>query len=167
MLALRFLFAVTFIALTYSSVVFAWSPRQSLIRLPSRVTLCGDNSLQSSNDGSVQAIRLDALGDNHEDVGTAMGTSVRRWLDAEWMPQKIHAQIGDSCAASYVTCRREKETDDIMTIMTQVADDLTEVWYEKFDQDAFVNPWDIANYVSDYLTKQSGNEGCECSATIH
>ena len=49
----------------------------------------------------------------------------------------------------------------------QVAEDLTAVWYEKYDADAFVNAWDVANYVSDYLTSEAGNESCECSAKIH
>lgn len=115
----------------------------------------------------MDTIQLDKLGDDHEQVAKDLGASVQRWLDAEWMPQEIHAQIGVSCGTSYILCRRDKETDDIMTIMTQVAEDLSEVWYEKYDQDAFVNAWDIANYVSDYLTAESGNETCECSAKIH
>lgn len=59
------------------------------------------------------------------------------------MPQDIHAQIGDSCAKSYVACRSKNDAD-IMNIMTQVADDLTEVWFDKYDAEAFVNAWDIA-----------------------
>ena len=123
--------------------------------------------LQEASEGGVDTIRLDGLGDDHEQVGADLGASVQRWLDAEWMPQEIHAQIGESCAASYVICRRDKNTDDIMTIMTQVADDLTKVWFEKYDADAFVNAWDVSNYVSDYLTNVSGNEGCECSTPVH
>ena len=147
--------------------VSAWLPaktstRQSLSLLRESTTTSG-----SGNSNNVDTIRLEGLGDDHGAVAEALGASVQRWLDAEWMPQEIHTQIGDSCGRSYIVCRRDRRTDDIMTIMTQVADDLTEVWNEKYDQDAFVNAWDVANYVSDYLTKQAGNESCECSANIH
>ena len=137
--------------------VFAWLPTKTYTRLSS-VRETGSN---------VETIQLEGLGDDHDAVAKSLGASVQRWLDAEWMPQEIHAQIGTSCGESYVTCRRDHQTDDLMTIMTQVADDLTEVWYEKYDQDAFVNAWDVANYVSDYLTSEAGNESCQCSSKIH
>jgi hypothetical protein len=82
------------------------------------------------------------------------------------VPQDIHAQIGESCAKSYIKCRSSNDAD-IMNIMTRVADDLSADWFDKYDAEAFVGPWDIANYVSDYLVQQSGNESCECSANIH
>lgn len=146
------------------SSAFAW--------LPVKPAWHGSSSTprlfsEANSGGNVDAIQLEGLGDDHDAVAKSLGASVQRWLDAEWMPQEIHAQIGDSCGASYVKCRRDRKTDDIMTIMTQVADDLTEVWYEKYDQDAFVNAWDVSNYVSDYLTSQAGNESCECTAKIH
>ena len=52
-----------------------------------------------------------------------------------------------------------------MDIMMQVSSDLESNW-RQYDKDAFVNAWDIGNYVSDYLTQRSGNEGCECSSQI-
>ena len=145
--------------LLLSGFAWAWipSPSTRTSRTPPVVVL--------RSSANVDTIQLGGLGDNHEQVGAELGASVQRWLDAEWMPQDIHAQIGTSCAATYVACRTH--TDDIMTIMTQIADDLSQDWYEKYDQDAFVNAWDIANYVSDYLVKQAGNESCECSAEIH
>ena len=60
---------------------------------------------------------------------------------------------------------REEGKDDVMDIMMQVADDLNKNW-KLYDTDAFVNAWDIGNYVADYLTRRSGNEGCECSSQI-
>ena len=81
------------------------------------------------------------------------------------MPQEVHVEMGQSAKISYLTCRESGE-HDLMTIMTTIADDLTDNWSE-YDADAFVNAWDIANYVSDYLVKLSGNESCDCSAKIH
>lgn len=53
-----------------------------------------------------------------------------------------------------------------MSIMMRIASDLEADW-SMYDKDAFVNAWDVANYVSDYLTKKSGSEGCECSSQIY
>ena len=49
--------------------------------------------------------------------------------------------------------------------MVKVADDLNENWIE-YDKDAFINAWDIGNYVADYLTNRLGNECSSCSAKI-
>lgn len=80
------------------------------------------------------------------------------------MPQEVHVQMAESAKQSYITTREEGK-DDIMDIMMQVSGDLDNNW-KKYDKDAFVNAWDIGNYVADYLTKRSGNEGCECSSEI-
>jgi hypothetical protein len=105
------------------------------------------------------------MGDNHEAVGEDLAGSVQRWLDAEWMPQEVHVQMGQSCKRTYMTCREEGEVD-LMALMMQTADDLTENW-DQYDKDAFVNAYDISNYVSDYFTAKSGVEGCECLTKIH
>lgn len=80
------------------------------------------------------------------------------------MPQKVHRKMADSAKSSYISCRVAGE-DDLMAIMTTIADDLTENW-DSYDAEAFINCWDIANYVSDYLVKTSGAESCECSSEI-
>ena len=49
--------------------------------------------------------------------------------------------------------------------MVKVADDLNKNWSE-YDKDAFVNGWDIGNYVADYLTNRLGDECSSCSAKI-
>lgn len=72
--------------------------------------------------------------------------------------------MGESVKATYVKCRDAGETE-IMTIMVAVAEDLTAKWSE-YDADAFVNAWDVANYVADYMTKRVGIDGCDCSIPI-
>lgn len=118
----------------------------------------------STNLAMVQSVTLTSLED-HEAIGDELARSVQRWLDNEWMPQDVHLLMGQSCKKSYVTCR-EAGVDDLMTIMTTVADNLTNQWAE-FDKDAFVGAWDITNYVSDFLLTRAGLEGCDCSATLH
>ena len=51
--------------------------------------------------------------------------------------------------------------------MTIVVDDLVVKWKD-YDKDAFVNAWDIGNYVSDYLHQRiDGDASCGCSANIY
>lgn len=80
------------------------------------------------------------------------------------MPQEVHNRMADSAKQSYINCREAGE-HDLMAIMTTVADDLNANW-EEYDADAFINGWDIANYVSDYLVQVSGGENCDCSTKI-
>jgi hypothetical protein len=113
----------------------------------------------------VESISVANMGDNHEAVGEDLAGSVQRWLDAEWMPQEVHVQMGQSCKRTYMTCREEGEVD-LMALMMQTADDLNENWGQ-YDKDAFVNAYDISNYVSDYFTNKAGVEGCECLTKIY
>lgn len=72
--------------------------------------------------------------------------------------------MGASAKKSYIECR-ESGQDEVGDIMMKVADDLMDNW-KQYDKDAFVNPYDIGNYVSDYLVKRSGIDGCECASDI-
>jgi hypothetical protein len=117
----------------------------------------------SSNEG-VQVVSLKDLTD-HEADGSLMAESIVKWLDAEWMPQTVHVEMAESAKNSYISARTEGETE-IMSIMMVIAEDLNKNW-EKYDADAFVNAWDVSNYVSDYLTDRTGSEGCECSNKIY
>lgn len=73
--------------------------------------------------------------------------------------------MGKSAKTSYIACRELGE-DEITDIMMKVAGDLEGNW-KAYDADAFVNAWDIGNYVSAYLLQRSGEEGCDCDATIN
>jgi hypothetical protein len=114
---------------------------------------------------AIASISLESL-ENHDQVGSELGGSIQRWLDAEWMIQDCHVRIGKACEATYVQCRRDEKEDDLMAIMMQVAQNLESDWKKSYD-DAFVNAWDISNYVTDFLTAKLGIEGCECSTKIY
>eukprot|EP00537_Pseudo-nitzschia_pungens_P013999 CAMPEP_0172385962 /NCGR_PEP_ID=MMETSP1061-20121228/3570_1 /TAXON_ID=37318 /ORGANISM="Pseudo-nitzschia pungens, Strain cf. pungens" /LENGTH=186 /DNA_ID=CAMNT_0013115173 /DNA_START=97 /DNA_END=657 /DNA_ORIENTATION=+ len=118
----------------------------------------------NNNSNGVQSVDLQALGSDHETEGQLMADSIVRWLDAEWLPQQVHIDMADSAKRSYIRCR-EKNQDEIMDIMMQISNDLQEDW-AKYNDDAFINAWDVGNYCSDYLVTRSGNEGCPCSAEI-
>jgi hypothetical protein len=112
---------------------------------------------------AVEVMTLDDLQD-HEAEGKRLSASVAGWLDLEWMPQEIHIQIGERVKSSYIRARESGE-NEIMNIMTEVVDDLCANW-KLYDKDAFVNAWDIGNYVSDYLHDRVGAESCGCNALI-
>jgi hypothetical protein len=112
----------------------------------------------------VSSISLESLTE-HETVGSDLALSVQRWLDAEWMEQTVHIKMAAVCKETYIRCRTSGQ-EDLMTIMVSVADDLQSNWNE-YDADAFVNAWDVSNYVSDYLTSRLGIEGCECSSKLY
>jgi hypothetical protein len=123
----------------------------------------------ASDDGGdavvgIQLVSLTSLGTDHYAVGEAMARSVAAWLDAEWMPQEIHIKMGTSVKNSYVSCRT-RGIEEVAEIMTQVTDDLYDRWSE-YNADAFVNAWDVGNYVADYLIAKSGSETCGCSTKI-
>ena len=140
---------------------FTASYGASSLTKPSRSIALRPFSLAPLN---VASLTVESL-ENHDQVGSELGLSVQRWLDAEWMIQDCHVRIGTACKDAYVHCRNKNE-DDLMVIMMQVAETLQKDWRELYD-DAFVNAWDISNYVSDYLTAKVGIEGCECSAKIY
>lgn len=122
-------------------------------------------SVPTSRSMAVDALSLESLGNDHAATGQALKRSVQKWLDTEFIPQQVHVQMAESCEKSYLASRLSGN-DDLMTVMIQVAEDLLATWKE-YDDDAFVNAWDISNYVSDYLTAQTGNEGCECSSKLY
>lgn len=132
------------------------SPRRGLLGM--------DGAADDGDAGGVQLVSLEALGNDHEAVGETMAKSVAAWLDAEWMPQEIHVRMGMSVKSSYISCRGGG-MDDVAQIMTQVTDDLYDRWSE-YNADAFVNAWDVGNYVADYLIAKSGSETCGCSTKI-
>jgi hypothetical protein len=114
---------------------------------------------------AVDSLSLDDLDDDHERVGQELADSLQRMLDAEWMPQAIHAQMAASVKGSYIRCRNSGQAD-LMTIMTTAADDLLENW-SAYDKDAFVGAWDVANYASDFLASKTGIDGCECTQKLY
>lgn len=121
-------------------------------------------SSSSGGEGGVQLVSLTSLGTDHNAVGDAMARSVAAWLDVEWMPQEIHIKIGTSVKNSYIACRT-RGIEEVAEIMTQVTEDLYDKWSE-YNADAFVNAWDVGNYVADYLIAKSGSETCGCSTKI-
>eukprot|EP00586_Coscinodiscus_wailesii_P004652 CAMPEP_0172486110 /NCGR_PEP_ID=MMETSP1066-20121228/14524_1 /TAXON_ID=671091 /ORGANISM="Coscinodiscus wailesii, Strain CCMP2513" /LENGTH=118 /DNA_ID=CAMNT_0013251847 /DNA_START=205 /DNA_END=561 /DNA_ORIENTATION=+ len=114
---------------------------------------------------AIESLTIENIDTDHEDEGERMAKSITAWLDAEWMPQETHIKMGQSAKSSYIACRKKGEVD-LMNIMTTVVDDLQSNWRE-YDDEAFINAWDVGNYVSDYLAKRAGVDGCACSATIY
>lgn len=122
-------------------------------------------SASSTKLNAIEVPSLDALDDNHEKEAARLAQSISGWLDREWYPQEVHLQMATCVEKTFLKARSEGETE-IMNVMTDVVDDLVKNW-PKYDKDAFVNAWDIGNYVSDYLHLRLDPEGdCGCSANI-
>lgn len=102
----------------------------------------------------IETINLDSLDDDHEAEGTRLAESIAGWLDLEWCPQEVHAAIAEDAKQTYVKLRSRGE-DCVSSIMHETAENLYANW-DQFDKDAFVGPYDVANYVSDYLSVRSG-----------
>mmetsp|Transcript_25478 Transcript_25478/g.28574 ORF Transcript_25478/g.28574 Transcript_25478/m.28574 type:complete len:205 (+) Transcript_25478:116-730(+) len=113
----------------------------------------------------VQTIDLTTIDDDHEKEGQLMADSIIAWLDAEWVPQQVHIEMAECAKQSYIDCRQHKQQHDVMDVMMQISNDLQENW-SLYNEDAFINAWDIGNYCSDYLVARSGNEGCACSEVV-
>jgi hypothetical protein len=50
------------------------------------------------------------------------------------MPQEVHERMAESAKQSYIKCRQAGE-DDLMLIMTTIADDMTKKWdqYDRYE----------------------------------
>jgi len=105
----------------------------------------------------VAQVTVEAL----DDAVTAkvIGTELQEMLDREWLEQDCHAVIGKSAADAYLGARA-KGLDDVGSILVHVG----EVMSAEFPADAFVGPWDCANFVSDTLVALASGERSGCSS---
>lgn len=122
------------------------------------------HSTANGNSAPVEEASVLSLSTDHEAIGESISRSVAAWLDAEWIPQEVHLKMGINVKATYIQCR-ENGIHEVGEIMIKVTDNLYERW-DEYNSDAFVNAWDIGNYVSDYLIQKTGVEGCGCSEGI-
>lgn len=137
----------------------SWSERYNTVQPTKR-------SFSTKLFSGVDSFTLEALGPDHDTVGQELATSLQEMLDTEWMPQRVHAEVAMNVKETYINCRRNGE-DDLMAIMMTTASNLSDKWTDEWESEMFVNVWDIANYVSDYLTTKSGSDGCECKQKIY
>jgi hypothetical protein len=113
-----------------------------------------------SNDQVENGIDLSVL-DQLEVDGCYLRTSIARWLDEEYIVQPVHAAIGKQVEDIYLRERRNGVTD-LGEMLMQVGASL-----EQFDMgNAFVNAWDVANRVADFLIVRMDRELCECAGDL-
>ena len=107
-----------------------------------------------------QGVTLASL-TNHAEDAIFLQSSVRRWLDQEYIVQPVHEEIGNRCAAIYSESRRAGVSDlgeMLVTIGTQL---------EGLDfKNAFVGAWDCANKCADLLMTRMELELCECAGDL-
>jgi len=110
----------------------------------------------------VLPINVEALDD--ELTGKLIEAELVDMLDREWIEQDCHRVLGRRARESYASARAAG-LDDIGGILQHVGEALTSD-AEGFDE-AYVGPWDVANFVSDVLmARTSGDDDrCACSSS--
>lgn len=86
----------------------------------------------------------------------SLNFAITSWLDSEWLPQRIHSEIGTQAADSFKLCLSETSYE-VSDIMMRISADLEASW-ANFNDDAFVNAYDVANFASEYLMMRLGAE---------
>ena len=118
---------------------------------------------ESNNESVEDGVSLKELTD-YEGDGEYLATSVTEWLNNEWIIQDCHASIGNLVKEKYIEGRLTEKINDLGEIMMYIGTGLETT--TDFMEDAFVNEWDIVNYVSDLLMKRMDRELCSCSELI-
>lgn len=110
----------------------------------------------------VAPINVDKLDDDL--TGKLIEAELVDMLDREWIEQDCHRVLGRRARESYASARAAG-LDDIGGILQHVGEALTSD-AEGFDE-AYVGPWDVANFVSDVLmARTSGDDDrCACSSS--
>lgn len=103
-----------------------------------------------------QGVNLGQLTD-YENDSEFLCSSIRKWLDDEYVKQPVHDKIGNLCGAIYKSGRKNGITD-LGEMLMEVGTQLEGADFE----DAFVNCWDVANKVSDLLMVRMDRELCAC-----
>eukprot|EP00197_Chlamydomonas_leiostraca_P005342 CAMPEP_0202861580 /NCGR_PEP_ID=MMETSP1391-20130828/2933_1 /ASSEMBLY_ACC=CAM_ASM_000867 /TAXON_ID=1034604 /ORGANISM="Chlamydomonas leiostraca, Strain SAG 11-49" /LENGTH=213 /DNA_ID=CAMNT_0049540995 /DNA_START=11 /DNA_END=652 /DNA_ORIENTATION=- len=84
-----------------------------------------------------------------------LAVQVTTWLNEEWTPLDIHAQVGEAAGEAYVAARRAGE-DEVGGVLLAVGSQLL-----VFDfHDTFVNGFEVANKVSELLMLRAGCDVC-------
>lgn len=63
---------------------------------------------------------------------------IRDWLDEEWTPLGVHAQLGEAAGAAYITCRLQGD-DDMSSLVLGMANELLAFNY----RETFVNGFEV------------------------
>jgi len=102
----------------------------------------------------IQAITLPTA-ENAQEEGQWLKASLHKWLDREFIPEKVNEDIANKAAQIFVRQRMEGENDLGSLVIAIV----TEMQAFDFSQ-SFYGEFAIANAVSDLLLDSLGIERC-------
>jgi hypothetical protein len=81
--------------------------------------------------------------------------ALQNWLDSEYLPEAVNAQIAEQAASIYIRQRLEGE-DDLGSLVVAIVTEM-----QAFDfSSSFYGEFAIANAVSDLLTERLGLDKC-------
>ena len=112
---------------------------------------------RSSTNNVEDGVNISSLG--VEDVGAYLRTSLASYLDKEFIAQEVHAAIGKRVEELYISGRREGVCDlgEMLMLVGTRLTDTTDI------SKSFLNEWDLANLVSDFLMVKLDRELCACA----
>jgi len=120
-----------------------------------RAVSAGDGEETSTHESVENGVSLEPLDPAKADQERDwIANQVREWLDKEYLPQDIHAAIGERAGRIYVRARHEGE--DLGGIVLAVGTELESMDF----YDAFVGAFDVANKVADFVLRGMGREVC-------
>mmetsp|Transcript_25084 Transcript_25084/g.75301 ORF Transcript_25084/g.75301 Transcript_25084/m.75301 type:complete len:161 (-) Transcript_25084:68-550(-) len=110
----------------------------------------------------VAPITVDALDD--ELTASLIRVELADMLDREWIEQDCHQVLGRRAGDAYLSAR-SAGFNDVGGILQHVGELLMSD-SEGFD-DAYVGPWDVANFISDVLVACAlgDDDRCACSSS--
>jgi hypothetical protein len=82
--------------------------------------------------------------------------TIRMWLDEEWTPLDVHRDLGLAAGRSYLALRREGIDDASDLLLGLCAGELMQCDYKE----AFVNAFEVANKVAEFLMLREGCDVC-------
>lgn len=112
------------------------------------------NAISSSCEDGINLITLT----NYNEDSEFLYNSIKNWLNNEYIPLDIHDVIGENVRNIYLNNRKQGILD-LGELIINIGTELESIDFEK----AFVNPWDVANKVSDLLILKLDRELCSCA----
>ena len=78
-------------------------------------------------------------------------SSIQQWLDEEWIEQECHAKIAECAARSYYDAVAKRGLYELGDLLVALGGALSEEEMKEAFVEAYVGPWDVANYCSDII----------------
>ena len=83
-------------------------------------------------------------------LSESLSDTITSWLDTTYLPQEIHKKIAETSSSAVTEVISKSEDVDVTDAMLFVIESLEKRW-DEVNADAFVNPFDVGCFVSEFL----------------